>query len=113
MPGLQGHHWSNSITMATPIAHKGGTAGAKVVATTVIDFLTQPSLLVKAKDYFENVQKKNGEYIQLIPDDAPPPIFLNKEIQSEFREELEKFYYDETKFDTYLEQLGVKYPTLR
>ena len=113
MPGLQGHHWSNSITMATPIAHKGGTAGAKVVATTVIDFLTQPSLLVKAKDYFENVQKKNGEYIQLIPDDAPPPIFLNKEIQSEFREELEKFYYDETKYDTYLEQLGVKYPTLK
>ena len=113
MPGLQGHHWSNSITMATPIAHKGGTAGAKVVATTVIDFLTQPSLLVKAKDYFENVQKKNGEYIQLIPDDAPPPIFLNKEIQSEFREELEKFYYDETKYDSYLEQLGVKYPTLR
>ena len=60
-----------------------------------------------------NVQKKNGEYIQLIPDDAPPPIFLNKEIQSEFREELEKFYYDETKYDTYLEQLGVKYPTMR
>ena len=43
---------------------------------SVIDFLTQPSLLVKAKDYFENVQKKNGEYIQLIPDDAPPPRSL-------------------------------------
>src|SRR6056300_485044 len=33
IPGLQGHHWSNAIAMATPIAHKGGTAGAKVVAT--------------------------------------------------------------------------------
>jgi len=113
IPGLQGHHWSNAITMATPIAHKGGTAGAKVVATTVIDFLTQPSLLVKAKDYFKNVQKKNGKYIKFIPDDVPPPIFLNKEIQGEYREELEKFYYDETKYDTYLEQLGVKYPTLK
>ncbi len=113
MPGLQGHHWSNSITMATPIAHKGGTAGAKVVAATVIDFLTKPSLLIKAKDYFENVQKKNDKYVQLIPDDAPPPIFLNKETQGKFRKELEKFYYDETKYDTYLEQLGVKYPTLK
>ena len=55
---LTGHHWSNSITMATPIAHKGGTAAAKVVAATVIDFLTKPALLIKAKDYFENVQKR-------------------------------------------------------
>jgi aminobenzoyl-glutamate utilization protein B len=112
IPGLQGHHWSNAITMATPIAHKGGTAGAKVVATTVIDFLTKPSFLEKAKDYFENVQKKNGKYIKFVPEDAPPPIYLNKEIQNEFREKLEKFYYDETKYDSYLEQLGIIYPTL-
>ncbi|NBR74073.1 MAG: amidohydrolase, partial [Flavobacteriia bacterium] len=25
IPGLQGHHWSNAIAMATPIAHKGAT----------------------------------------------------------------------------------------
>ena len=112
IPGLQGHHWSNAITMATPIAHKGGIAGAKVVATTVIDFLTKPSFLEKAKNYFENVQKMNGKYIQFVPEDAPPPIYLNKETQSEFREKLEKFYYDETKYDTYLEQLGISYPTL-
>ena len=37
IPGLQGHHWSNAITMATPIAHKGANAGAKVVAMTVLD----------------------------------------------------------------------------
>ncbi|OUU48536.1 MAG: amidohydrolase [Flavobacteriaceae bacterium TMED68] len=113
IPGLQGHHWSNAITMATPIAHKGGIAGAKVVAMTIIDFLTNPILLNKANNYFNNVQKKNGKYINFIPDNSPPPIYLNKEIQGEFREELEKFYYDETKYDTYLEQLGVKYPTLR
>ena len=113
IPGLQGHHWSNAITMATPIAHKGGTAGAKVVAMTIIDFLTNPILLNKANDYFNNVQKKNGKYINFIPDNSPPPIYLNKEIQGECREVLEKFYYDETKYDTYLEQLGVKYPTLK
>ena len=26
---------------------------------------------------------------------------------------VEKFYYDETKFDSYLEQLGVAYPTVK
>jgi len=32
-----GHNWRNAISMATPIAHKGIQAGAKVVALTVID----------------------------------------------------------------------------
>tara|TARA_B100000902_G_C27313199_1_gene919670 strand:+ start:1967 stop:3580 length:1614 start_codon:yes stop_codon:yes gene_type:complete len=113
IPGLQGHHWSNAITMATPIAHKGATAGAKVVAMTVLDFLVQPSLLSSAKDYFENVQKKEETYKPMITADDPPPIELNTEIMATYRKELEKFYYDETKYDTYLEQLGVSYPTLK
>jgi len=113
IPGLQGHHWSNAIAMATPIAHKGVTAGAKVVAMTVIDFLTRPDLMAEAKDYFENVQKKETEYRPMITENDPPPIELNTAIMERFRPEMEKFYYDETKYDTYLEQLGVEYPTLR
>src|SRR6058998_487314 len=35
IPGLPGHSWWNAIAMATPIAHKGATAGAKVMATTM------------------------------------------------------------------------------
>jgi len=38
---------------------------------------------------------------------------LNKEIVEEYRPQLEPFYYDETKHDSYMEQLGIKYPTLR
>jgi aminobenzoyl-glutamate utilization protein B len=113
VPGLQGHHWSNAIAMATPIAHKGATAGAKVVAMTVMDFLTQPNLMVQAKDYFENVQKKETEYRPMISADDPPPIELNTAIMQQYRPQLEGFYYDETKYDTYLEQLGVTYPTLK
>jgi aminobenzoyl-glutamate utilization protein B len=30
-----------------------------------------------------------------------------------FREEMEKYYYDPEKYDTYLEQLGISYPTLK
>ncbi|MDB2696114.1 amidohydrolase [Flavobacteriaceae bacterium] len=113
IPGLQGHHWSNAIAMATPIAHKGATAGAKVVATTVIDFLTQPQLLSSAKEYFKNVQSKDTEYKPMITEKDPPPIYLNEGIMNQFRPQLEKFYFDETKYDTYLEQLNVQYPTIK
>ncbi len=43
-----GHNWANAISMATPIAHKGIQAGAKVVALTVIDFLMKPELVTQA-----------------------------------------------------------------
>ena len=99
--------------MATPIAHKGATAGAKVVAMTVLDFLVQPELLSSATDYFENVQNKEETYKPMITANDPPPIELNTAIMDKYRKELEKFYYDETKYDTYLDQLGISYPTLK
>lgn len=113
IPGLQGHHWSNAIAMATPIAHKGATAGAKVVAMTVLDFLMQPQLVSQAKDYFENVQKKETTYRPMISESDPPPVELNTTIMETYRPKLEPFYFDETRYDTYLEQLGVEYPTLK
>ena len=113
IPGLQGHHWSNAITMATPIAHKGVTAGAKVEAMTIIDFLTKPALLDQAWDYFNNVQSKETKYKPMISADDLPPTYLNMDKQSMFRSQLEKFYYDETKYNSYLEQLGITYPTLK
>jgi aminobenzoyl-glutamate utilization protein B len=29
-----------------------------------------------------------------------------------YRDEMKKFYFDETKYDTYMEQLGVEYPVI-
>ena len=37
IPGLPGHSWPSAIAMATPIAHKGVIAGAKVQAMTMLD----------------------------------------------------------------------------
>jgi aminobenzoyl-glutamate utilization protein B len=113
IPGLQGHHWSNAIAMATPIAHKGVTAGAKVEAMTILDFLLKPELLAQAWDYFNNEQSKETKYKPMLGADDMPPSYLNKDKQEQFRSQLEKFYYDETKYDSYLEQLGIKYPTLK
>lgn len=113
IPGLQGHHWSNAITMATPIAHKGVTAGAKAEAMTIMDFILQPELVDQAWDYFNNEQSKEQKYEPMISAEDMPPTYLNHGKQEQFREELSKYYYDETKYDSYLEQLGVEYPTLK
>ena len=53
LANLPGHHWANAMTMATPIAHKGVVAGAKVVAATVLDLLLRPELIAETKRYFE------------------------------------------------------------
>jgi aminobenzoyl-glutamate utilization protein B len=113
IPGLPGHHWSNAITMATPIAHKGIIAGAKSEALTLIDLLMNPKLLSDSWDYFKNVQTKDIKYTPFISDKDVPATFLNKEIMQTFKPQLKNFYYDPSKYKTYLEQLGITYPTLR
>ena len=110
IPDVTFHHWSASIAAATPIAHKGANAGAKVVAMTVLDFLTKPEKLDEAKEYFDNVQSKEDFYRPMISEKDPPPFYLNTEKMEKYRDQMKKFYFDETKYDTYLEQLGVDYP---
>ncbi|HZR23605.1 MAG TPA: amidohydrolase [Vicinamibacterales bacterium] len=106
-----GHNWANAISMATPIAHKGVQYGAKVMALTVIDIVTHPEIVQQAWDYFKNVQTKNTKYIPLIRPEDKPAIWLNKERMEKYRPEMKKYYYDPSKYKTYLEQLGIKYPT--
>ena len=113
IPGLPGHSWENAIAMATPIAHKGSTAGAKVQAMTALDFLMQPELVKQAWDYFNNVQTKEIKYQPLINPTDKPAVDLNKEKMEKFAPQLKKFYFDSTKYKTYLEQLGIQYPTVR
>jgi aminobenzoyl-glutamate utilization protein B len=113
IPGLPGHHWSNAIAMATPIAHKGAVAGAKVMARTALEFFLTPKLVEDAWKYFREVQTRETKYTPFIGPNDPPATWLNTSIMAEFKPKLQPFYYDETKYGTYLEQLGIKYPTLR
>jgi aminobenzoyl-glutamate utilization protein B len=113
MPGMPGHHWANAITMATPIAHKGCTAGAKVEAMTILDLLFKPEVLKEAWAYYNSVQTKDMKYTPLISNDDKPAIKLNTAIMETFRPEMKKYYYDPSKYSTYLEQLGIQYPTVR
>jgi aminobenzoyl-glutamate utilization protein B len=113
IPNLPGHNWANAISMATPIAHKGVVAGAKAQAMTLLDLMTKPELLGAAWDYFNNVQTKNQKYVPFIRPTDQPHLELNKAIMDKYSPQLAKFYYDSAKYPTYLDQLGIKYPTLR
>jgi aminobenzoyl-glutamate utilization protein B len=113
IPGLPGHNWANGISMATPIAHKGGVAGAKVQALTLLDLLLTPKDVTDAWDYFNTVQTKDRKYTAFIGPHDQPATWLNADIMERYRPEMRKYYYDPAKFKTYLEQLGIKYPTVK
>ena len=112
IPGMTGHLWSSGISMDTPIAHKGATAGAKAHAMTVIDLLTRPELLTAAREYFQR-QTAATMWQSLIPPGTKPPIQMNREKMERFAPELKKLRYDPEKYGSYLEQLGITYPTVQ
>jgi aminobenzoyl-glutamate utilization protein B len=112
IPNMIGHNVLSAMAMATPIAHKGVVVGAKAVAMTVLDMMTTPKLLSDAKTYYRDVQLKTDTYAPLIGD-TPPATFLNARTMAEMRPQMEKYYYDPDKYPTYLDQLGIKWPTVK
>jgi aminobenzoyl-glutamate utilization protein B len=113
IPGGPGHNWANAISMATPVAHKGSLAGAKVQALTLLDLFLVPGTIESAWSYFNDVQTAETRYIPFISPTDQPPTFLNADIMGEWRERMRPLYYDPSRYDTYLEQLGIEYPTIR
>ena len=113
IPGTPGHNWADGISMATPLAHKGAVAGAKVQALSLLDILLTPRLVADARDYFVNVQTKDKKYVSLLAETDEPSTFLNGEIMAKYRELMRPFYYDPKKYASYMEQLGIVYPTTR
>jgi aminobenzoyl-glutamate utilization protein B len=59
------------------------------------------------------VQTKDRKYIPFITADTQPATHLNADVLAKYREQMKKFYYDPTKYKTYLDQLGIKYPTVK
>ena len=113
IPGMPGHNWANAISMATPIAHKGVVAGAKVQAMTMLDVLGRPQLVRDAWSYFRDVQTKDIKYAPFVRPTDEPAVELNRDIMARYRDAMKPLYYDPSKFGTYLEQLGISYPTVR
>ena len=113
MSGGPGHNWANGIAMATPIAHKGAVAGARVQARTLLDLFLDGETVEAAWTYFNDVQTAETVYTPFISPTDQPAIWLNEEIMARWRPEMRPYYYDANRFSTYLEQLGIEYPTIR
>lgn len=110
VPNMIGHNVTAAMAMATPIAHKGAVAGAKAVALTTLDLLTTPELLEEARQYRQDVQfAEDRTYKPVLTDEDMPAIHLNNEIMARMRPQMEAYYYDPARFDSYLQQLGIAY----
>ncbi len=91
VPGVNYHNWQAAVTPISSIAHQGEVAGAKVLASSVLELLTSPELLAKARDQFRQ-DIKDTSYFSLLPSDAKPPLDLNREMMERFRPEMRKYY---------------------
>jgi aminobenzoyl-glutamate utilization protein B len=89
VPGNIGHHWSCVAATYGSTQWKGLNAGAKVMAATAIDLYQNPEDLKKMWEEFHAFEEKNP-YHSFLPDDAQPPLDLNKELMEKFRSRMEQ-----------------------
>ena len=79
--------------------------------------MLRPELVRQARDYFENVQLKQRKYTPFIRPTDQPAIWMNKATMDRYRPEMRKYYFDQTKYKTYMDQMaaqfGIKYPTIK
>jgi aminobenzoyl-glutamate utilization protein B len=94
VPGIAIHEWHAAITPTSALAHKGMVTGAKVLSASILDLLTRPDLLQKARAEFE-LTSKAMPYFAVLPPDAKPPLDLNRATMDRYRPEMRKFYLTE------------------
>jgi aminobenzoyl-glutamate utilization protein B len=99
IPGVNAHEWKAAVFPVSSISHKGQLVGAKTLAASIIDLMTSPELLQKAKAEFDTESKKTP-YFSLVPPDAKPDLDLNKTEMEKYRADMKKSYLAVTpKFD--------------
>ena len=91
IPGVPFHHWAAAVAEATSIAHKGEVVGAKVMAGSIIDLLTHPAILAKAKETFKE-EIAGATYRSLLPPDQKPPVELNAAEMAKYRDLMKPHY---------------------
>jgi aminobenzoyl-glutamate utilization protein B len=91
VPGISYHHWAAGAVLATSIAHKGGVAGAKALAASVLDFLKDAALVAAAKESFRR-EIGDVRYRSLLPEGQKPPLDLNAAAMARFRPLMEEHY---------------------
>jgi len=95
VPGIGYHEWKAAVTPVSSISHKGQVAGAKVLAGSILDLMSSPELLRKARAEFE-VESKKVPYFSLLPPEVQPPLDLNRAEMEKYRSEMRKSYLNKT-----------------
>ena len=95
IPGIEAHEWKAAVFPTSSISHKGQVVGAKTLAASIIDLMTTPDLLEKARAEFE-IKSKQTPYFSLVPPDAKPDVDMNSADMEKFRPEMSKFYLHKT-----------------
>jgi aminobenzoyl-glutamate utilization protein B len=91
--GARGHHWSAVACGFGSTAWKGANAGARAMAASAIDLLTDAESLQKIRDEFEEYAKTHP-YKSFLPDDAKPPVDINEKLMRQYRPLMEDSYVD-------------------
>ncbi len=91
IPGVPFHHWAAAVAEATSIAHKGEVAGAKVMAGSIIDVLTHPDVLERAKATFSQ-EVAGSTYRPLVPADQKADLEMNRDEMAKYREQMKATY---------------------
>ena len=97
--------------MATPIAHKGVIVGAKVQAMTILDILASRTGEA-GLGLFQERSDQRCEVQEFSSTRRQARHLVESENYGRIQARMKAFYYDPSKYDTYLEQLGIKYPTV-
>lgn len=71
--GSPGHSWQNVASGGTSIGQKSSVFASKIMAATVIDLLSKPVLLKKAKEELKN-RMSGLVYKSPLPTDLKPPL---------------------------------------
>ena len=92
VPDVPFHHWAAAIAETTTIAHKGTIAGAKVMVGSVIDVLTHPEILAKAKETFKT-EVAGSTYKSLLPPNQKPDTTMNEAEMAKYRDQQRAQYF--------------------
>ena len=71
--GTPGHSWQATAQSGVGLGHKSLIFASKVMASTVIDLMTNPDLLNKAKEEFKR-RLRGRKYTPPIPPEMKPPL---------------------------------------
>lgn len=94
IPNINYHHWAAGVALATPIAHKGAAAGAKVVANAALECFINPAVVDEAKRTFAR-EIEGVQYRSMLPADQPPPVTLNAAAMARYRDAMRAHYIAE------------------